>query len=412
MYKNKVPHKDKLKCIICNTTFNTATHRNKHIKNEHNLTYEQYIMKYYFNNIYPTCNCGCGTILKFIKTPFGKWFNNYTTNHFPRNKHTQETKDKIKHNTVKSIQDKFGVDNIMELEQYKNKIKQTKLERYDNENYNNITKIKQTKLERYNNENYNNLEQIKYTNIHKYNAKSYTASEQGKKHLKNIFMTKYNVSCIVNIPGVLDKINQTKLERYGYTTEFNNPEYRLKYNKKHSKIELQVTEQLLYSTGSFVYNNKEFDIKVNNNLYEIDGDYWHPSSLINLTFQQMNNMVNDYNKIQLINRSEYTLYKIHTSKLPKIVSIITEQYLQDNSYFPNYNITNDQPLVTSEYINIYIKNNGIDKFKYNSKFLIRLIDTFLPNLKSNVMILIDELIYSNYVLDFNITKSNLSLFIK
>lgn len=37
----------------------------KHLKEKHDLTLEQYILKIYFNNEIPKCHCGCGKLLKF-----------------------------------------------------------------------------------------------------------------------------------------------------------------------------------------------------------------------------------------------------------------------------------------------------------------------------------------------------------
>jgi len=51
---------------------------------------------------------------------------------------------------------KYGVKHYSKNDDVKKRIKQTKLERYGDENYNNLKKCKQTKLERYGNENYNN----------------------------------------------------------------------------------------------------------------------------------------------------------------------------------------------------------------------------------------------------------------
>jgi hypothetical protein len=48
----------------------------------------------------------------------------------------------------KSIKDKFGVDNVMKLEEFKEKSKITKLKKYGNENYNNIEKYIKTNLKK------------------------------------------------------------------------------------------------------------------------------------------------------------------------------------------------------------------------------------------------------------------------
>ena len=108
------------------------------------------------------------------------------------------------------------------------KSKQTKLERYGNENYNNISKCKQTKLERYGNENYCNREQavkhtdykkrsekIKQTCLERYGVTNGGCSKQSLEKIKQTCLTKYGVESTWKIPGVKEKSEQTKLERYG-----------------------------------------------------------------------------------------------------------------------------------------------------------------------------------------------------
>ena len=63
------------------------------------------------------------------------------------------------------------------------KSKQTKLERYGNENYNNVSKNKQTKLERYGDEKYNNLSKAENTKLERY----------GDAHFNNL--EKRHVTC-------------------------------------------------------------------------------------------------------------------------------------------------------------------------------------------------------------------------
>lgn len=63
------------------------------------------------------------------------------------------TKEEIKllnkQKVKETFQKKYGVDNIFQTDYAKEKSKQTKLQRYNNENYRNIEKIKQTCLEKY-----------------------------------------------------------------------------------------------------------------------------------------------------------------------------------------------------------------------------------------------------------------------
>ena len=83
------------KCKICNEIFESNTNTiygqegaisqkfKKHLKEIHNISLEEYIIKFYFNNEYPKCKCGCGEILKFREknalwdplNSFGKYIN-------------------------------------------------------------------------------------------------------------------------------------------------------------------------------------------------------------------------------------------------------------------------------------------------------------------------------------------------
>lgn len=66
-----------LKCEICgevfkstnekNPKFNISLNLNKHIKNTHNLSTEQYIINVYYNGKRPLCACGCGEPVKFVR---------------------------------------------------------------------------------------------------------------------------------------------------------------------------------------------------------------------------------------------------------------------------------------------------------------------------------------------------------
>lgn len=137
---------------------------------------------------------------------------------------TQRKKDK----TIETWNKKYGVDNPFKSETIKGKIKETKLERYGNENFTNrekcvkiiqekygsefinvfqvpmikdkikesnnlkfgcdapmqspevIKKAKETKLERYGNETYNNVEQTKETCLKRYGVDNFRKSEEMK----------------------------------------------------------------------------------------------------------------------------------------------------------------------------------------------------------------------------------------
>jgi len=57
-------------CKICKTNLASERHLSFHVKT-HNITKEEYVLKYVFNGVIPKCECGCGTELKIFKhTPY------------------------------------------------------------------------------------------------------------------------------------------------------------------------------------------------------------------------------------------------------------------------------------------------------------------------------------------------------
>lgn len=94
---------------------------NKHLKNEHNLTREEYVIKYYYNGERPTCSCGCGKPVLF--TPKGEYLfaKYYSCTHV---KPTEESREKISNtlrnrwnkDTIEEHCNKLGV-NLNELKQ-------------------------------------------------------------------------------------------------------------------------------------------------------------------------------------------------------------------------------------------------------------------------------------------------------
>lgn len=111
--------------------------------------------------------------------------------------------------------------------------KRTKLERYDDENYNNQEKIKQTKLERHGDENYNNKEQIRDTQFALYGGYAFNDKEKYEATMLKNHNCRHNWSSDdpklngretmyknagskeQHYKNVLMKGRQTRLELYG-----------------------------------------------------------------------------------------------------------------------------------------------------------------------------------------------------
>lgn len=77
------------------------------------------------------------------------------------------------------------IKNPMFKDYVKNKIKQTKKQRYNNENYNNRIKEKQTKKQRYNDENYSNGIKTRETIKNRYGVDNYSQTQRYKNLYKN-----------------------------------------------------------------------------------------------------------------------------------------------------------------------------------------------------------------------------------
>lgn len=93
----------------------------------------------------------------------------------------------------KSVKEKFGVDNVFQLNSVKDKSKETKLERYGDENYNNkqqqVITLKQNNGDDY---------YVKLSNLR-----------------KEITLKKHGVEHHLQLPEFLDKQKKTNLERHG-----------------------------------------------------------------------------------------------------------------------------------------------------------------------------------------------------
>lgn len=69
-----------LKCKICDTLVaNTPNVLSRHIKKEHNLSYEDYIVIFYYDGIHPVCACGCLNKLRRHKGGFPKFISGHNS---------------------------------------------------------------------------------------------------------------------------------------------------------------------------------------------------------------------------------------------------------------------------------------------------------------------------------------------
>ncbi len=112
-----------------------------------------------------------------------------------------------------------------------------------------VPKSKQTKLEKYGNESYNNSEQTKVTNLEKYGVDNQFKLKENQNKAKQVMLEKYGVPKFFQERNLFKNIS---LERYGVTHPMQNKEIKLK---------LRNTKIQRYDDPG--YNNLEQIIKTN-----------------------------------------------------------------------------------------------------------------------------------------------------
>ena len=209
----------------------------------------------------------------------------------------------------------------LEKPEIKNKIKQTKLERYGNENYNNrekfketlnnnpqivehmIDNIKQTFLKKYGTEIPMQLESVKnkfkQTCLKKYGVENPYQSKVIKEKIKQNLIENYGVDNISKSAiwknkfkektlksnfkiNRLNKINQTCREKYDIEWPCQLPQCINKSNsisKINQKFASLLEENNISFEQEFVLGNRKFDFKIENMLIEIDPSYTHNSTI-------------------------------------------------------------------------------------------------------------------------------------
>jgi len=282
----------------------------------------------------------------------------------------------IKEKKRKNSIEKHGVDSPLKLKEIRDKCEATCVLKYGDYN---VSKVK----ELYNKQRikYQKTLKDKYGVDHISKVKSVQESKE-KTYLKNWgvknpFLSKiiqdkknntiqerYGVNNVGKLLATIDKREKTYLEKYGVK----NPMLLYKPVKT-SKIETKICK--LINGEKFRFQGREYDIKVGKDIFEIDGDYFHPKEKKNLGIMQMGGLINDYRKYNAIVGSEYNIYKIYTSNLPKNLEGLTIDLLKQLSYEPNYQINYEDVLISSDYLKKYVKEKGENKlFKYVFKQLV------------------------------------------
>lgn len=308
-------------CLICNKIFESGRLKTWHVKKEHKLDFKSYILQSYYGNIIPTC-LKTGKELSFKAHQLGPWFSNYSKNNFPRNKHSNETKEKIRIGGEETSIKKFGVKNVFQTDWCKEKIKETMLRKYG------VTNIME-------------LDDVK------------------ERVLASFYETVKNRPVSVAIKS--SKTSSLELD-----------------------LRNKLTSQNIEFQSPFVYNGKKYDFLIPsiNAVIELDGGAFHKDTLEKLTVMTINGSVNDCNKNKLMENTDYEFYRIRYSVNNFVFENDEGLYklLSECQYTPDYSLKYKQKIVDKEYFKRYISIYGKDKLKKYAYLFKKFIRTFQPEL--------------------------------
>ena len=232
----------------------------------------------------------------------------------------------------------YGVENSMYLEEFRNKVVSTNRERYGVD---------------YSTQNEEIWKKQIITSKKKFGVNFAMQNEEIQQKAINTSLKRYGFKNPMQSEVVQQKAINTLLEKHGTKCFW-------KLSKAGtSKIESAVCNQV--GGRKFNFLGYEYDFIIGTDIFEIDGDFHHPIVKENLYFPQLKSLVNDKIKVENIKNSNYVLYRILTSKLPKKISKITVDLLKERSYIQNHTIEYDNVIINKEYISKYIEKYGLKK---------------------------------------------------
>lgn len=266
MKQNSKNIEESFKCRICGTDFTNVIMLNKHLREDHLITPEDYMYRFLVN-FNTDCKCGCGTRVRVQYTKGTLYWSNYTKNHFPRKATSEETKEKIRRSYKRTCLQKYGVDNIRKSEYGKKRIKEVFSEKYGVDNPMKVEEFKQKNSHTVTTD---TKEKIKQTNLKRYGAVSFTATEEGKRKVRETNLKRYGYENSSQSPIKKAERKKKNEERYGkgIVTNLLLPEHRDKFQKVSSQEkdlrEFLLSQGIVFETGrrKYLENNLELDIYV------------------------------------------------------------------------------------------------------------------------------------------------------
>jgi galactitol-specific phosphotransferase system IIB component len=202
-------------------------------------------------------------------------------------------KEEIYENLRKSLQNKYSVDNVFQLDWVKDKSKETSFEHWGVE-YPIQNEIVQERAKETSRNHYGTdyplqsevvQKKIKETNQKRYGVNNVFQSQIIKDKIKEKLLQKYGCEYVLQIKSVIEKYNKTLFDRFGIeihsgkiSTIFSIPEKRKQKRKSsiHKKVCDFLNENSLIHCDEKPVEGFNVDIFIEpNKIIEIFGDFWH-----------------------------------------------------------------------------------------------------------------------------------------
>ena len=258
-----------------------------------------------------------------------------------------------------AIKEKFGVDNVFQLEEIKNKSKKTKKEKYGDENYNNFEKMLNTKKEKYGDEYLKNwyksvenslkenygvshglhIQKFKKkqedTNFERYGVKNVSQNEDVKKKRTKTIKSKFGVENASQNEDVKKKKKETSMKNFGVSHHLKDSKMFLKHQKAQFKVKKYKNTELYYQ-GSYelyflekmeekgklkkVQNGKSYDYKYNNESHVYHTDFFYNDSNIEIKSGWTYNKNGEDKALEEINKTKWKSVVEFGDKIKVLIS--------------------------------------------------------------------------------------------
>ena len=208
----------------------------------------------------------------------------------------------------KTCMERYGVKNVANLQEVKEKKETTCLEKYGETNVAKTPevqdKMKQTNIKRYGVpyavQNSDIQEKIIQTNLERYGYERATQNKEVQDKIKATMLTRYGVEHVMQSEEFRQKIKSTNLQRYGFESPLQSPDiqqkiintnmerYGVPYAILSTSIQISSQQRKIYELIKQKYSNAELNYPFSNCLLDVfvcinninidieyDGGYWH-----------------------------------------------------------------------------------------------------------------------------------------